>query len=127
MKKPIRKDRFVFNKEVNYSFITVNYIGIAPEYIRMSYLTKHEVDDFLKRYYFEDIDSYENLRIFSEYDLDNKIIERLPDNTFEDLSLREYFFESTYSDPPFEEIDGELHMRWKHGYKEWFDSQTCVN
>ena len=127
MSETIIKDRYIFNKKINYSFITVNYRDRAPCYIRRAYLTKDEVDEFLINEYFQNLVLYENLRVFSEKDLDKEVVISLSDNSFEGMSLREYFFSSAYKSLPFDEINGELHMRWKHGYKEWFDSQTSQN
>lgn len=114
------KDKYVYNSNTKYYFISVMNVLDAPQWIRRGYQTEDEVKDFIQNY--ADFPyAYKHLRIFDEEMLFQQVGIK-SDGNYIDVNLREWIFNnrsSAGSDLNRRIRSGEREMSWKDGYKEW--------
>jgi hypothetical protein len=67
------RDKYFYNPEVKYYFLSVSYAGRCPAWIRRSYQTKEEIDLFLHSEYLLYPELFKNLIIYDESFLRQKI------------------------------------------------------
>jgi hypothetical protein len=127
------KDKFLYNPDKKYYFLSVLYCGNAPAWIRRPFQTDDEIGDFLEVYSLSKIGTYQQLEIFDESLLREKIKVMNKEGGYVDINLRHWIFDDSYtSDDKFytDIISGETHMFWKDGYDDWLkvtnESKTVV-
>jgi hypothetical protein len=113
------KDRYVYNPNTKYYFISVMRV-VDAAWIRRGYQTEDEVQEFIHDYAARP-GTYRNLQIFDE----ELLLEHIgieSDGKYIDVNLRGWIFDARYSASSdlYKRIrSGEREMSWKDGYKEW--------
>ena len=114
------KDKYVYNSNTRYYFISVMYEIDGPSWIRRGYQTEDEVKEFIQQYV-DFSGAYKHLQIFEEEMLFQQVGIKSEGN-YIDVNLREWIFDDRYSaGSDFNQRirSGEREMSWKDGYKEW--------
>jgi hypothetical protein len=118
------KDKFLYNPDKKYYFLSVLYCGTSPAWIRRPFQTEDEISDFLGVYSSSKIGTYQQLEIFDESLLREKINVLNKEGEYVDINLRHWIFDDSYtSDDKFytDIISGKTHMFWKDGYDDWLE------
>ena len=116
------RDKYVYNPDKKYYFVSVGYNKESPKWIRSPFLTEDEVREFLIKYSLNDSDTYWDLQIYNESLLREKIGVLNHQDEYVDLNLRYFIFDDRYSsdcDYYSEILSGKEHMSWKEGYSNW--------
>lgn len=120
MKQSELKNRYIYNPDCNYYFISVSYTGDAPAWIRRPFQTEGEVREFLFQYAMHPKE-YGRLEIYPEDVLRDEIYLKKDDESTK-TTIRHYLFGDTYRvDSDYYEsiIKDKKPMKWKSGYKDW--------
>lgn len=111
-------NKFYYNPNVNYYFLSVQYVGISPAWIRRPFLTKEEVDEFIFGEYMLSPDSYKNLEILNESFLKEKIHVHNDLGELVEIDIRSWLFDERYSSQSknYESILTGRGFRYKMGF-----------
>jgi hypothetical protein len=114
------KDKYVYNPNKTYYFISVKSLSEGPKWIRRGYQTEDEVKEFIQQYA-DFTFVYKDLQIYDEKLLHEEVGIKSEGNYIE-TNLREWIFDGRYSAGSdfYRRIrSGEREMSWKEGYEEW--------
>ena len=123
------RDKYVYNPDKRYYFLSVLYCGDAPAWIRRPFQTEDEIGDFLRVYSESKIGTYKSLEIFGEDLLREKIRVLNKEGGYVDVNMRHWVFDDRYTseDKYYSEIlSGVLHMSWKEGYRDWLKTTNEI-
>jgi hypothetical protein len=123
------RDKYVYNPDKRYYFLSVLYCGDAPAWIRRPFQTEDEIGDFLGVYSESKIGTYKSLEIFGEDLLREKIRVLNKDGGYVDVNMRHWVFDDRYTseDKYYSEIlSGIRHMSWKEGYRDWLKTTNEI-
>ena len=115
-------DRYVYNPNVEYFFLSVRYVGTCPAWIRRPFLTKTEIDNFIEFEYEKNPKEYADLSIYPESLLRDLIHVKNEDGDLVEVDIRSWLFDSRYSsrtDYYQKILDSKLGICWKSGFDEW--------
>lgn len=118
------RDKYVYNPDKKYYFLSVVYCGDSPRWIRAPFLTESEVFEFLNLYSSSKPNTYSNLQIIEEDLLREKIGVLNKKGDYVGLNLRHWIFDDRYSSETeihTEILSGTRHMIWKDGYCDWLE------
>ena len=86
-----------FEADETYYFLSVVVLKPDIRWIREPFMTKQEIDNFIKYIYLANPSSYSNLEIFDESTLREKISLKNTKNEIVEVDLRLFMFDERYS------------------------------
>ena len=116
------KDRYFYNPDKKYYFISVNSTPKCPKWIRTGFQTEEDVREFLRDQYSKFPENYSSLEIFDESLLRESVYVKNDNGEFEEVDLRCWMFGSSYTskDSFYESIiKGETGFVWKNGFEKF--------
>ncbi len=117
-------DRFVYNPNIEYFFLSVRYVGRCPAWIRRPFLTKTEVDNFIQYEYGKNPRDFKDLSIYPESVLRNLIHVKDENGELVEIDIRTWLFDDRYSSRTnyYQKIlQGKLGIGYKAGFNEWVE------
>lgn len=125
----MKDDKFIYNPEVQYYFLSVCYVGSCPAWIRRPFLTKEEIDEFLIYEYTPNIDQFSDLHIYNESFLREIVeVKNTQDSSIE-IDIRSWLFGEHYSSrcEYYENIINQKNgLRYKSSYAAWADKNKAT-
>jgi hypothetical protein len=86
-----------FDSNVEYYFLSVVVLKPSIKCLRIPFMTKQEIDEFLKNIYLPNPSNYCNLEINNESTLREKILIENINNEVAEVDLRLFMFDERYS------------------------------
>jgi len=123
-------DKFVYNPDVEYFFLSVRYVGDCPAWIRRPFLIKEEIDSFILNEYLPNSQDFADLEIYPESLLRELIHVKDDKGVLVEIDIRTWLFDDRYSsrDDYYEGIvsDGKG-IGYKSGFSNWAKSSGFMN
>jgi len=121
------KDKYFYNPEINYYFLSVSYVGQSPAWIRRPYQTKDEIDNFILNEYLINPDKYKNLEVLDESLLREKIHVKNSNDELVEIDMSSWIFGEHYSsqsDYMKKVFSGKEGFGYNQGYQEFIESEV---